>query len=86
MQDLSTQQTTASPGIATSLVDDVIARYIEWRGACDASGAWANGEGADFFAELDHQESAEERYAAAVWALQHLLWPEPQDEPRGDAS
>jgi hypothetical protein len=71
MEDLSTRQTAVSPRVVSSLVDEVIARYIEWRGACDA---------------LDHQQSAEERYAAAVSALRHLLWPEPQDEPRGDVS
>jgi hypothetical protein len=71
MEDLPSRQTTVSPRVATSLVDDVIARYIEWRGACDA------------LAGADHQESAEERYAAAVWALQHLLWPKPQAEPSG---
>jgi hypothetical protein len=69
MEDPSTQQTTVSPRVATSLVDDVLARYIEWRGACDAP------------AGADHQESAEERYATAVGALQQLLWPEPQAEP-----
>jgi hypothetical protein len=86
MEDLSIQQTTVSPRVATPLVDDVRARYIEWRGACDAlagARAWANGEGADYFAELAHEECSAGRYAAAVRALQHLLWPERQAERSG---
>jgi hypothetical protein len=87
MEDLSIQQATVSPGAATPLVDDVIARYIEWRGACDALAgavrAWANGEGAGYFAELDQEECAAGRYAATVRALQHLLWPERQAELPG---
>jgi hypothetical protein len=59
MEELSIQQTAVSPRVAPLVADDVIARYIEWRGAWDALAgafdAWANGEGADCFAELDHE-------------------------------
>jgi hypothetical protein len=89
MEDLSVQQTTVRQRVATPLVDDVIVRYIEWHGACDAlmgaSRAWANNRGADCFAELDHEEAAAGRYAAAVRALQQLLWPERQAEPSRSA-